>query len=328
MSTIHSMFSLHSPSIARETRAGHDAMDKNMDENMDKNTLRNLLSALDWQLSMGADEDHAIKPLSRFGEAAISLNRAVKKVNMVQDSHSAAATALSSSRKPNQNSNHQGNNPPPVTTTTVPLGSFAASEQAKLLASGCKTLDELLAALEGYEGCPLKNLARHLVFGAGVSQNPDIMVIGDAPDATEDREGQVFTGAPGILIKKALLAGGFSMDKNIYITNSLYWKRPGNRSPNLGEQLSCLPFLLKQIEIINPKQLWIMGIGGVMGFFNSTLAKYQGKNNVTLSIAGDKSSQEIPVLVSQSPDYYWQNPVEKRSLWQDILRIRQATQPT
>ncbi len=326
MPTIHPMFSLRLPAAGG---AGQDVMDKN--------TLKNILSALDWQLSMGADEDHATKPLCRFGEIAIPLNRAVKKTNMVQDNSSPMsssmsspmATTISSSRRLHQNSNHQGNNPSTDNApAAVPLGSFAASEQAKLLASGCKTLDELLAALEGYEGCPLKNLARHLVFGAGVSHNPDIMVIGDAPDATEDREGQVFAGAPGLLIKKALLAGGFSMDKNIYITNSLYWKRPGNRSPNLGEQLSCLPFLLKQIEIINPKQLWIMGIGGVMGFFNSTLAKYQGKNNITLSIAGEKSSQEIPVLVSQAPHHYWQNPVEKRSLWQDILRLKQVTQPT
>ncbi|MGI9461354.1 MAG: uracil-DNA glycosylase [Alphaproteobacteria bacterium] len=263
--------------------------------------LENLLAWLDWQIFMGADEFHADKPLRRFQDA-IPMEKKFSREIVPTNVDNTKNDTLSIG-------------------DDIPLGSFAANEQAIKQATECKTLDDIIKALQNYEGCELKNMALNLVFGDGVVKNPSLMVIGDAPDAIEDREGKVFAGPAGQLIKKALAAADFFIDKNTYITNSLYWRRPGNRRVNLGEQKICLPFLLRQIALIDPEQIWVMGLGGTMGFFDSTIMKCRGQKNLSLKVM-DKI---IPVMVGHAPDYYWQNSIEKKSLWQDILQLKKLS---
>ena len=275
------------------------------------------LECLEWQVAMGADDACAMRPLDRFKEKTNEDNAKQERQNI--------AVVMGDSRKPTSGTNHgqatTDDNTDHNTPRAAPLGSFAAIEQATAMAKECKTLDDIVAALQQYEGCPLKNLARNMVFGAGVAQNPALMVIGDAPDDTEDKQGKPFVGPAGQLIKKALAAGGFSDDSNTYFTNSIYWKRPGSRAANNGEQKSCLPFLLKQIEIVAPQQLWVMGIGGALGFFDNTISKCRAQKKLQLKI-GERS---IAVMVSHAPDYYWQKSLEKKSLWQDILAIKASS---
>lgn len=205
------------------------------------------------------------------------------------------------------------------TVSDAPLGSFVAMEQAQTMARACKDLSALQSALMQYEGCGLKYSARQMVFGHGVETRPRLMVIGDAPDAVEDKTGQAFSGAAGQLIKKALGFIGLSEDKNLYFTNSVYWKRPGNRAASLGEQRSCLPFLQKQIMLIEPAALLILGIGGVMSFLGvTTLAKGRALKKPHVAIAG----RDIPLLVAFHPDHYLKDPSEKASLWEDLLCLQ------
>ncbi|MDI9313914.1 MAG: uracil-DNA glycosylase [Hydrotalea sp.] len=288
--------------------------------------IADLVASLEWQIAMGADEAHAAQPIDRFKEKlrgdGFNEKSAANKTMVSDGANPAVAasrTKLESEARAKEDLSHDTSEETPE---EIPLGSFAALAQATAMADKCKTLDDIIATLAQYEGCPLKHLARQMVFGAGVARQPILMVIGDAPDETEDREGQPFVGRPAQLIKKALAAAGFASDKNVYFTNSVYWKRPGSRAANAGEQKSCLPFLLKQIEIINPQQIWVMGIGGALSFFDMTVAKCRAQKKSQLKIHVKNNERAIPVMVSHSPDYYWQRPLEKKSLWQDILAIK------
>ena len=280
--------------------------DKSSGEKKTEASLTTLMACLAWQVAMGADEAHAPQPIDRFKEKD------------AQNLASLAPSQTIASRA--QEDRFDAGQQDAMTLGALgkkPLGSFDAIGQATNLASQCKTLDEIVAVLQQYEGCALKGLARNMVFGEGRGDEPALMVIGDAPDEAEDKEGRPFVGQPGQLIKKALAAAGFDGD-NTYFTNSIYWKRPGSRAANSGEQKSCLPFLLKQIEIINPAQIWLLGIGGALSFFDSTIAKCHAQKNLQLTIG----ARVIRVVVSHAPDYYWQRPLEKKWLWQDILSIK------
>ena len=272
--------------------------------------IKNILACLEWQVAMGAEDACAPRPIDRFKEKTSEENnkQARQRVPVADDSVKPTSQIITDDNAPNS------------PARAAPLGSFVAIEQATAMAEKCKTLDDIVAALQEYEGCPLKNFARNMVFGEGVGKNPTLMVIGDAPDELEDKQGKPFVGPAGQLIRKALAAAGFGGDSNCYFTNSIYWKRPGSRAANNGEQKSCLPFLLKQIEIVAPQQLWVMGIGGALGFFDSTISKCRAQKKLQLKI-GERS---IAVTVSHAPDYYWQKPLEKKLLWQDIVAMKQS----
>ena len=121
-------------------------------------------------------------------------------------------------------------------------GLIEASEEARQQAGAAQTLDALRAAVEAYDGCPLKITAMNTVFADG---NPDarIMVVGEAPGADEDRQGKPFVGVSGQLMDRMFAHIGLDRKTDLYITNILPWRPPGNRSPTAAEIAACLPFL-------------------------------------------------------------------------------------
>jgi DNA polymerase len=136
--------------------------------------------------------------------------------------------------------------PPPI-----PTGSGeAALASARQMAAGAANLDELRAALEAYEGCALKATATNLVFADG---NPaaKVMILGEGPGAEEDRRGLPFVGPSGRLLDEMLAAIGLDRDQ-VYISNLLFWRPPGNRTPTQGEMSVCLPFVERHIELADP----------------------------------------------------------------------------
>ena len=130
---------------------------------------------------------------------------------------------------------------------------MAAREAAK----SAKSLDELRAILEGFDGCALKATATRLVFADG---NPKarVMFVGEAPGRDEDIEGLPFVGRSGKLLDRMLAAIGLDRTK-VYIANIVPWRPPGNRTPTPQEQQICLPFILRQIELADPDILVCLG---------------------------------------------------------------------
>jgi len=132
------------------------------------------------------------------------------------------------------------------------------SLKARAVADKCHTLAELKHAVENFEGLSIKKTAANTVFADG-NPKADIMAIGEAPGANEDEEGIPFCGMSGKLLDQVLASIELSRAKNLYITNSIFWRPPGNRKPTAEENAVCLPFVEKHIAIIKPKLILLVG---------------------------------------------------------------------
>ena len=203
-------------------------------------------------------------------------------------------------------------------TTILAQTTNAAYINAREICAQAHTLDDLKAMLENFEGCALKFSANSTVFGYGNPQ-AEIMIIGEAPGADEDRMGEPFVGRSGHLLDKMLSAIGIQR-QDCYITNILPWRPPGNRTPTDGEVAVCLPFLQRQIELIKPKIILLLGASAANAVLNvsSSVSQlrgqfidYQSENNLS-----------IPTLISYHPAYLLRTPTQKAKTWVDFLRLR------
>ncbi|HEX4259952.1 MAG TPA: uracil-DNA glycosylase, partial [Acetobacteraceae bacterium] len=187
------------------------------------------LAALALQLEWGADEALADTPVVRFAAEAPP----------------ASLPAPASRPVPVPA-------PAPVSRIAPPVVSRA--EQA---AAAADSLAALRAALEGFEGCTLRDTATNLVFQDG---NPDagLMIVGEGPGAEEDRAGLPFVGPSGRLLDRML--GSIGLDRTrCVITNVIFWRPPGNRTPTDTEVLTCLPFLLRHVSLVRPQRIVLLG---------------------------------------------------------------------
>ena len=108
------------------------------------------------------------------------------------------------------------------------------------------------------KSCPLQKTRNHVIWGEG-NEHADIMVIGEAPGAEEDRIGRPFVGKSGQLLDKIFAACGFTREQHIFISNIVKCRPPGNRVPSEEEVKACFPLLLKQIELVDPKIILPLG---------------------------------------------------------------------
>lgn len=179
------------------------------------------------------------------------------------------------------------------------------------------TLNDLKDELLKFEGCSLKKTAINTVFGCG-DENAEIMVIGEAPGADEDASGEPFVGRSGKLLMKALESIDLYRDK-IFITNTIFWRPPGNRNPTIEEMQLCYPFLKRMIEIINPKLIIIVGkvATGNLIKTDEPIGKMRGKwYNLNF---GNNSYLSRVVF---HPSYLLRNSTQKKALWLDLLEIK------
>jgi len=187
---------------------------------------------------------------------------------------------------------------------------------ARALAASCTTLAELRAALEGFEGCALKRSAKTTVFADG---NPQarIMCIGEAPGRDEDREGRPFVGRAGKLLDQMLSAIGLDRT-TVYIANILPWRPPENRDPSPEEGAICLPFLRRQIELVDPEILVLLGAVSVRHLlgFTEGIMRTRGRWEIYQT---DKRA--IPAMPTLHPAYLLRQPVAKRLAWRDLVAI-------
>lgn len=204
----------------------------------------------------------------------------------------------------------------PISTPTPAVTASLAQTiaEAEQCAASAQTLEALQQAVTSFNGCGLKKTARSTVFADG---NPDseIMLIGEAPGADEDRNGVPFCGAAGQLLDKMLASIGLSRAQNCYLTNSIFWRPPGNRPPSAEETAICLPFVKRHIALFKPKLIIIAG---------STPAKalLEESRGITRLRAQALSYEDIPVRVIFHPAYLLREPSQKRLAWQDLLAIQ------
>jgi len=262
---------------------------------------------LRWYVEQGVDEAIGEEPIDRF--AAPPPPPAAAAVAAVTPI-APATRAPTPLRAPPP--------PPAAPRGPVPLESPQLVEDARALAEGCSTLAELEAAIRDFEGCALKRTAKNTVFADGTAGAP-VMVVGEAPGADEDRLGKPFVGVSGQLMDRMMGAIGLSRDGGFYITNILFWRPPGNRTPTTTEQGMCLAFTRRHIELAKPKVLVLTGGVSVKAVLDTTegITRLRGKwTSYTLS-----DGTVIPTMPTFHPAYLLRTPVSKRHSWQDLLAI-------
>lgn len=149
----------------------------------------------------------------------------------------------------------------PAAPKTTPA--VAAAPSGAMAAASCLSLEDIAAALDLFDACPLKKTATRLCFADG---NPAarVMLVGEAPGRDEDIQGKPFVGKSGQLLDRMLAAIGLSRQSQdresaVFITNTIFWRPPGNRTPTEAETQMCLPFLLRAIELQKPDVIVCLG---------------------------------------------------------------------
>jgi DNA polymerase len=189
---------------------------------------------------------------------------------------------------------------------------------ARELARSAKSLEELRALLESFEGCGLKTTASRLCLSRGSPSAP-LMLIGEAPGKDEDRQGQPFVGRAGQLLDRMLAAIGLT-EADFYITNIVFWRPPGNRTPSPEEVQVCQPFVERQIELLAPKIVVFLGNAAAKQLTGATegIMKLRGK---WLDLPGHPGTRAMATL---HPAYLLRTPIAKRLAWRDLLAVREA----
>jgi len=192
---------------------------------------------------------------------------------------------------------------------------------ARELANNANTIDELRKAIENFEGCDLKKFANKTVFSDG-PQDSKIMLIGEAPGATEDEQGVPFCGESGLLLDKMLDVVGLSRTTNAYIANAVFWRPPANRRPTTEEIEICKPFLEKHIALINPKLIILVGGTATTALLGKKITIADVRQN-NYDYSNQYLSDSINTTALFHPAYLMRQPTQKKPTWYDLLKIKE-----
>jgi len=208
--------------------------------------------------------------------------------------------------------------PPPVASprTDATIAPDVAIASAREAARTAPTLEALRQLLENFDGCALKHTATKLVFADG-SPQARVMFVGEAPGRDEDIEGLPFVGRSGKLLDRMIAAIGLDRSK-AYIANVIPWRPPGNRTPTPQETQICLPFIQRQIELVNPDVLVTLGNP-------STQALLQTREGIMRTrgkwLDYDTGTRSIRAIATFHPAYLLRSPAYKRMSWQDLRAV-------
>lgn len=296
-------------------------------QNDDRNEL---IAMLAWQLDMGIDEallDHSqadAVPLrldQLLAVAAPAGNTGVSQTVMGGAvPHPSDAVKMLNPASVNSGLVNPAANPALANFGAVPPEGKINADGASL--AGITSLADLRSGLAKLDDCPLKHTASNLCFADG---NPGarLMIIGEAPGRDEDRMGLPFVGGAGQLLDKMLKSIG--MDRqNVYITNILPWRPPGNRTPSPEETQLLWPFLRRHIQLKAPKIIFALGGSSAKLLLNTQtgILKLRGQmQEIDFSDAGD-GSLLIPVLPSLHPAYLLRAPNMKKQAFLDLLQLQ------
>ena len=181
-----------------------------------------------------------------------------------------------------------------------------------------RTLEDLKKLIISNCDCPLKKTAKNIVFSDG-NPRANIMFIGEAPGEIEDKTGKPFKGEAGRLLDKMLHAIQLNRE-NVYLTNIIFWRPPGNRKPTKEEISACLPFVKKHINLINPKILVLVGATAARAIFNiqTGITQIRGKWK-NIETKDTKSLKSIAIF---HPAFLLRQPSRKREAWEDLKKIK------
>lgn len=271
--------------------------------------MMNPIAALRWHIEMGADEAIADTPQDRF-EKPPSLGP--EPVGTAPDAPlrfepAPPAPPVQTARTP-------------TLVAAAPPGAAAAEQSARALAAAASTLEELADALAAFDGCPLKFTATKLVFADGNPQ-AEVVLVGEAPGSDEDRDGRPFVGVSGQLLDRMMAAIGLTRD-DFYVANTVYWRPPGNRSPTQPEAAACLPFIQRQIELVAPKILVLVGGAAAKTLLNRAdgITRLRGRR---FEYESPGLAGPLPALATYHPAFLLRQPSQKREAWQDLLTLQE-----
>jgi uracil-DNA glycosylase family 4 len=272
---------------------------------MDKKSL------LEWYLDAGVDEAIDNEPTQYFSMQAlvssdVALSAAINAAPVASAHTASLATYV------------------PPAPASIPLHHTpsAAVAMARALADGARTLEELEETVRAFDGCAIKKTASKTVFSDG---NPKarVMIIGEAPGAQEDKEGIPFCGPSGQLLDRMFAAIGLSRKNDLYISNSVFWRPPGNRTPNPEETATCLPFVEKHIALIKPALLILSGGTATTSLLSkdASISRLRGK---IYDYTNGYIDSPIKTIVMYHPSYLLRQPGHKRLAWHDLLLVEKV----
>lgn len=210
-----------------------------------------------------------------------------------------------------------------ATATVTPMSQGApqmdeAAAEARRLAAAADSLEALGAAIAAFECCPLRTMgAKQAVFSRG-NPNAPILIVGEGPGAEEDERGQPFVGKAGQLLDRMLAAGGLT--DRVFITNTVFWRPPGNRTPTPQEQAVCLPFLERAFALIQPKAVLLLGAAAAKSVLQTDegIMRMRGQWREWRLAEGGVSAPALPTL---HPAFLLRQPQAKAQVWADILSL-------
>lgn len=205
---------------------------------------------------------------------------------------------------------------PPVQDTTH---SFV--EQAELVCQTSDSLDVLKEKMSAFEGCSLKKTALNTFIGVGKKENPLVFCVFDAPKAAADKTGNIFDGPNGELMQKMLKAINLAVD-NCFVAPLIPWRLPGDRKPSLTEEKICTPFLMRQIELVNPAFVLIFGAVATRALLKiESISKARQQINTLLI-----NNQNIPTIATFGPDMVSVSQTSRKNAWDDLKKLSQLVQ--
>ncbi len=267
-----------------------------------------VVKLLKWQVEMGADEALEEKSVDRVERYREDMAAKVKQAEQVKNTANIAAVSAVKNPAPAS---------PAPSFTSNPI---EAEKRARAWADKCRTLAELRDAVSNFDGLAIRKTAENTVFCDG---NPDakIMFIGEAPGANEDKQGIPFCGASGQLMDEILKWAGFTRAENIYISNTVFWRPPGNRRPTPEELAICRPFVEKHIALVAPEILVLVGGTATFSLLGTKtgITRLRGKFH---DYENGYLSQKIPAMALFHPSFLLRQPTQKETFWFDILTMK------
>lgn len=284
---------------------------------------------LQWYLEAGVDDCIGAAPVDRYAQSvAQAAARQAAPAETVAAGAGPAPRGAGVPREPRASAVQVATPPVSFPAAAVrPSAPALAADPHQALgaathtAQACTTLDQLKAAVEGFDGCPLKVTASSTVFADGNPKAP-LMVIGEAPGRDEDRAGKPFVGESGQLLDKMLASIGITGREAYYITNVLPWRPPGNRVPTDAEVAVCLPFLIRHIELVQPQVILLVGGLSAKALFavNEGITRLRGRWRAYQTPG---LSHPVPAIATFHPAYLLRSPMQKRLAWRDLLDVRE-----
>jgi len=233
-----------------------------------------------------------------------------------------ASTGAAQSRLPNEPKAPppaRAAGPPAQRPAFAPRAPDTAEQSARSLAISAQTIAALAETIAAFDGCGLKATASKACVWRG-SERARLMIVGEAPGRDEDIEGRPFVGRAGQLLDRMLASIGLA-DEDVHITNIVYWRPPGNRTPTPLEAQVCRPFLERQVELVAPEVVLLLGGAAakhVLDVADGIMRLRGAWREVSMG------TRRVKALASLHPAYLLRTPAAKRLAWQDLLTIKAA----